>query len=112
MKIKLISTGCEGTSGQQQPNDQCKTAKNSIVVNEKELSLNQFGFNIAVINSINGHVLHRKRFDTEKSASECLKMANLINSVPTTSIVVGVVKGRADKYFRSNRDLKIAMVSF
>ncbi len=107
----MVSTGCNDPGKHKKPKLQCFRAKNSINVNGQELSLNGRGVNVAVVNRVNGHVLHRKRFDTAKSASECTKMADFINSLPKTSIVLGVVKDDAHKYFHSNKHLQIAMVS-
>ena len=111
LKISLISTGCDDAESQRQPKTQCQKAQNSIKVNGEELSLNGKGVNVVAINRINGHVLHRKRFDTSKSDAESVKMASFITSLPKTSVVVGVVKNNAYGHFHSNRGLTNAMVN-
>ena len=109
MRIVIISTGCDDP-GPHRSSSKCYLAPNSIKVDGEEQSVKGRGVNIVVVNQINGRVLNRKRFDTTVSAAEAYKMAEFIEALPRTAIVLGAVKDNARGYFFNETKLVTAMV--
>lgn len=109
MKVLLISTGCDDP-GPHKSSWTCYLAPNSIKVDGEEQSVKGRGVNVVVVNQINGRTLTRERFDTGTSPAEAYRMAEFIESLPPTAIVLGAVKDNARGYFFNVTKLITAMV--
>lgn len=71
----------------------------NIYVEEKNVSLNQRGFNIVVLDNVSGKVEQTVSFDTWLSESESLKMTKFIKNIPANKIVICAVKDEGAKKF-------------
>ena len=108
MKVDLRSTGCDDPGSHRTGG--CYLANTSIKVDEKETSVKGRGINVVVVSQINGRTLSRKRFDTGTSLADANKMADFIDLLPTTAIVLGSVKDNARGFFFNSTKLIRAMV--
>ena len=109
VNVRLLSTGCNDMMPQRDLR-KCHFAPVSLKVDGKEQSVKGRGINVVVVSQINGRTLSRNRFDTAKSFAEAYRMANFIESLPPTAIVLGAVKDNARGNFFNNTKLMTAMV--
>lgn len=71
----------------------------NIYIDEKNVSLNQRGFNIVIVDNVSGKVEQSVSFDTWLSENESLKMSRFIKNIADGKIVICAVKDEGAKKF-------------
>jgi len=77
---------------------QSSNKKASIRINGEEVSKDDFGFNLVVLDFGSGEVEASESFDTTQDAGSAKAMTNFIRSLGDKKIVVGATKGNAGEF--------------
>ena len=88
--MEIASSGCDDPPAN---GEDCKKALGTIVVDGEQVSEDQIGFNVVVVEYPSFKVKQKKVFDTNMESSKSQQMASFLMSLQGTNVVLVSIKG-------------------
>ena len=88
--MEIASSGCDDPPAN---GEDCKKALGTIVVDGEQVSEDQIGFNVVVVEYPSFKVKQKKVFDTNMESTKSQQMASFLMSLQGTNVVLVSIKG-------------------